>query len=101
MSDITFGFSNCEHDFLDDSNTVTGTVDVLSLFTHDFMSRYTKFDNLVDFIAASGQDVTSQSAWNSIQDGVIDEFIQQNSDFESWVDMYTAAGNEFLQRNLT
>lgn len=101
MSDIKFGFSNCEHDFLDGSDTITGTADVLSLFPCEFMSKYTKFNNLVDFITASGQDFTSQSAWNSIQDGVIDEFIRQNSDFESWVDMYTTAGNEFLQRNLT
>lgn len=101
MNNMKFGFSNHEQDFLSKSDTVTGSVDVLSLFTREFMSKYTEFDNFVDFISASGQDFTKQSAWDSIQNGVIDEFIQQNSDFESWVDMYTTAGNEFLQRNLT
>lgn len=99
--EIKFGFSGHESEFLDESDEITGETDVLSLFTHDFMSHYTKFDNLVDFIAASGQDFTSQDSWNSIQNGEIDSFIQQNSDFDSWEDMYTTAGNEFLQKALT
>ena len=98
---IKFGFSGHESEFLDESDEITGETDVLSLFTPDFMSHYTKFDNLVDFIAASGQDFTSQDSWNSIQNGEIDSFIQQNSDFDSWEDMYTTAGNEFLQKALT
>lgn len=101
MINLKFGFSNCENDFIDESDVITGDVDVLSLFTPDFMSRYTKFSNFVDFITASGQDFTSQTAWNSIQDGTIDSFIQQNSDFESWIDMYTTAGNEFLKKAFT
>lgn len=98
---IKFSFSGHESEFLDESDEITGETDVLSLFTSDFMSRYTKFDNLVDFIAASGQDFTSQDSWSSIQDGEINSFIQQNSDFDSWEDMYTTAGNEFLQKALT
>ena len=101
MADIKFGFSGCEQDFLNNSDTVTGDIDVLSLFTSDFMSRYTKFNSLIDFIVASGQDFTSQTAWNSIQNGNIDKFIQQNSEFESWTDMYTTAGNEFLKKAFT
>lgn len=101
MSDIKIGFSNCEHEFLAADDTITETIDVLSLFTPQFMSQYTKFDSLVDFISASGQDFTTQESWNNIQSGIIDEFVRQNSNFESWADMYSFAGNEYLKSLLT
>lgn len=101
MTDIKIGFSGHEQKFLKSNDTITGDTDVLSLFNSEFMGQYTKFDSLPDFIAASGKDFCSQDAWNQIQNGDIDTFINKNSDFESWVDMYTTAGNQFLQKHLT
>ena len=101
MTDIKIGFSGHEQEFLDESDVITGDVDILSLFNPEFMKRFTKFDSLPDFISASGQDFNSQDAWNQIQDGKINKFICENSEFDSWIDMYTTAGNYFLQKQLT
>ncbi|ENZ5543314.1 hypothetical protein ACGWJW_002704 [Enterococcus hirae] len=67
------------------------------LFNEKFMIENTNFSNIDDFIEKSGFDF---SDIESIDDNELDNFVGSNTDFESWEDMKSAAGSEWVTKRL-
>ncbi|ENZ5662726.1 hypothetical protein ACGWY0_001965 [Enterococcus hirae] len=59
------------------------------LFNEKFMIENTNFSNIDDF-----------SDIESIDDNELDNFVSSNTDFESWEDMKSAAGSEWVTKRL-
>jgi hypothetical protein len=71
-----------------------------SLFTPSFMIEHTQFDSFDGFLDNGGFDVNSEADFEAIPDDVFDEYVRENSSFDSWQDMLNQAGVEYLQAKL-
>lgn len=70
------------------------------LFNDEFMSQHTKFSNISDFLEASGLDFSSQEAFRNVDVEKLDKYISENSDFSSWEEMKSVAGNLIVQKQI-
>lgn len=70
------------------------------LFTDDFMEEHTKFQTLDSFFEASGFDVSSSEAFAAIPDEDMDKFVAENSEFDTWEDMLSTAGQEYMLKKM-
>ncbi|MFZ8764777.1 hypothetical protein [Enterococcus diestrammenae] len=77
-----------------------GEVSFGELFTDSFMRSHTKFSKLDKFFEASGFDVSSSEAFSAIPDEEIDAFTAQNSEFDSWEEMLSTAGQEYILKKM-
>lgn len=66
------------------------------VFTDEFVSQHTKFQNISDFLESSGLDFSSQESFRNIDVNQLDKYISENSDFASWEEMKSAAGKLFI-----
>ena len=96
------GFDELQHEInqfakngesLDDEHSVPFD----KLFTKKFMIENTKFSNIDEFIEKSGFDFSDME---SIDDNKLDNFISSNTNFDSWEDMKSAAGSEWVAKKL-
>lgn len=78
----------------------TGSVDFKDLFTQNFMTRYTNFTNITEFFEESPFEFETQKEFESIDEKRLDEYVQQQSKFESWKDMFSTAGKEYVVKKL-
>jgi len=72
------------------------------LFTPQFMSKYTEYDNFADFIISSElipKDTTSitYELFKNIPLGQLNEYINSNTVFESWDEMFDKAAGRYLR----
>lgn len=67
------------------------------LFTNSFMSKYTDFTNIDDFVTNSGFDF---SDLESIPDSDLDNFVSNNTSFSNWKEMLTKASEIWTVKKL-
>lgn len=72
---------------------------VFDIFTDSFMQKHTKHSNFTDFCQAIGCDMTSQVDLDKLDNGVFDEGIKLQSEFESWEDMTETTYQLQLKKN--
>ena len=70
------------------------------LFTKDFMTTYTDFDSIQELFEASPWTVESQENFEQIPVDEFDEFVDEYTGFNSWEVMLSAAGREWVTRQL-
>ncbi len=70
------------------------------LLTPDFIARHSRFAAEDEMFVASGFDIQSAQDFAAIPDVDWDRFIEQNTSFDTWLDMLQAAHFEWFQRNL-
>ncbi len=92
--DIKFdssGLDNLADEVKSLSDSLNGTVNITQILTDDFMNLYTHFDSfhtMLDNFGFSSADDFNTPQWN--------DFVSQNTAFESWEEMYSQAGSEFF-----
>lgn len=72
---------------------------VFDVFPDSFMQKYTKHGNFTDFCQAIGCNMTSQADLDKLDNGVFDEIIKLQSEFESWEDMTETAYQLQIKKN--
>ena len=77
-----------------------GKASFAELFTDSFMKEHTKFKTMDSFLEATGFDVSSSEAFAAIPDEDMDKFVAENSDFDSWGDMLSTAGQEYMLKKM-
>jgi hypothetical protein len=70
------------------------------LFNNKFMSRYTNFASIDDFIKNSGYEVSSQEDFEKIPDVKWDIYVRCNSRFQNWSKMMEKAAEEYVTKQL-
>ncbi|TLS36518.1 hypothetical protein [Pseudalkalibacillus caeni] len=68
------------------------------LFPVTFMQKYTKFSSIDSFLEESPWDFSSKEAFEDLADHYWDEFINENTDFNSWEEMMTVGLNKWLNK---
>jgi len=75
-------------------------VPVSELLTSSFLSKHTRFSSTNELFEASGFKVESSEDFVAIPDDKWDDFIRSISSFENWRAMLTAAGEEWVSKQL-
>lgn len=70
------------------------------LFNDSFMDKYTNFSSLEEMFQASGYNIESPEDFKAIPNEPWDEFIKNNSQFESWEEMRNTAAKEWMAKQL-
>lgn len=81
-------------------NSLNGEVGFDKLFTNNFMSKYTRFRTFDELVDKSGYKVSSAEDFEAIPSNEWNCFILNNTIFNSWDDMKTKAGEEYVANNL-
>lgn len=66
------------------------------LFNKGFMNKYTNFDSLEDLLSYCGYAVNSKEDFEAIPEDEFDKKISSCTKFNSWNEMYTTAGQEYI-----
>lgn len=77
---------------------VGGDIPMEDLFTDGFMLAYTDCDSLEAFFAASPWTVESQADFEAIPAAEFDEYVDAQTDFDSWEAMVRAGVREYILR---
>lgn len=78
-------------------------VPLLELFSSGFMEAYTTFPDFMSFLEASGLhegDELTEESFEEIPADEWDRWVEKNTAFESWDEMISQAGVEWMQREL-
>lgn len=81
---------------LEGSNEVPFT----ELMPPAFMSKYTDFESVESFIDESQWDVEGQEDFEAIPDAEFDQYVNENTRFDTWEQMFSKAGEEWMARQL-
>lgn len=77
----------------------TGNVPIDQLLHEGFMKSHTKFNNVQEFFDAFPVKFKTQEEWDSLDNEQKDLFVKENTDFETWNDMFKAAGVEHFKKH--
>lgn len=75
-----------------------GTVPMQDLFTDGFMKSYTGFESFEQFFEQSPWDVETQADFEALPGDEFDEYVDTQTDFDSWDAMVRSAVREYLFR---
>ena len=78
----------------------TESLSIYELFSDSFMKKNTRFDNIDDFFKASDFDVSSNEAFEKIEQKELDKYVAENSKFKDWKDMNLSALGEYTAKKL-
>lgn len=70
-----------------------------TLFNKAFMNKYTNFDSLEDLLTYCGYEVNSKEDFEAIPEDEFNKKISSCTKFNSWNEMYTTAGQEYIFSN--
>lgn len=68
------------------------------VLTEEFFTKYTKCQNICDFLNSIGCDSFSPDIKDKLNAGIFDDIIQQQTGFCSWKALYEQAYQELLDR---
>ena len=80
---------------------VDGFVSFRDLFPDSFIRNHSKFSSIDDILEQSGFRCETQKDFDAIDEPRLDNFICENTDFESWDAMKQAANVEYVKRKIT
>jgi hypothetical protein len=70
------------------------------ILSPEFISKYTRFASADEFFSGGGFDVSSQEAFEAIEEEKLDAFIRSESSFTSWRELLNTAGAEWAKRKM-
>ena len=70
------------------------------LFPASFMRKHTQFDSINDMVNKSPFKVESEEDFKNIPDKEWDDYVREKTSFQSWNEMLSKAGNEYLGKQV-
>lgn len=81
------------------ADDISELVQIENLITPEFMQSHSKFKNVGELFSSAGFELNSQTDLSTIPYDEFNAFISQHTDFNSWEELYTEAGNQYLIKN--
>ncbi|KTD40787.1 hypothetical protein [Legionella parisiensis] len=78
----------------------TNNIPLSELFNEKFMIKHTSFNNINDFINASGYKIDKAEDLQNIPEKAWDKYIKQSTSFLSWEEMLKTASQLWLKKKL-
>lgn len=70
------------------------------LLTNEFIHENTKFDTVYDFFENSGFSIATEEEFAAIPENEMDDFVANNSNFDTWDEMLGSASQEYIFKKL-
>jgi len=70
------------------------------LFPTSFMRKHTQFDSINDMVNKSAFKVESEEDFKNIPDKEWDDYVREKTSFQSWNEMLSKAGEEYLGKQV-
>jgi len=70
------------------------------LFPREFMSKHTRFASIDEMVKKSPFKVESEEDFKNIPDEAWDVYVRENTPFNSWAEMISKAGEEYLGKQV-
>jgi hypothetical protein len=87
-------------DLRDRLDSAGGEVPMTELFPPDFMTNYTEFEDFDQFLERSRWEIETQADFEEIPEDQFDEYVDERTGFDSWETMLSAAGREYVMRQV-
>ncbi|EUB87755.1 hypothetical protein [Pseudomonas sp. GM30] len=86
----------------ENAQALSGTTEVpfLEIMSPEFISSVSRFDSFDSFVKGAGYTVLTVDDFKAIPDEPWDEFVRQETSFESWKEMQKAGGVEYAKHRL-
>ncbi len=81
-------------------NDVSGEVSFEKLFTQEFLSACSEYDDIDAFFNDSGFDCSSAEAFGRIPQSDMDAYVSSKTSYSSWEEMLQAAGEAYMINSL-
>jgi hypothetical protein len=78
----------------------TKSASLTDILTPEFVSEHTRFADVGEFFDAGGFNVSSQEAFEAVDEATLDQFVRAETTFASWREMLNAAGAAWARRKL-
>jgi hypothetical protein len=78
----------------------SGEVSFPELFNPNFMTTFTNFSSIDEFLKKSPFEVHSQEDFENIDTGELDKYVAENTKFSSWEEMKSKAGEMYMKYKL-
>lgn len=82
------------------AENLSGPVKFDDLFPPEFMRRYTRLKSIDELLEASGRTISGTEDFEAIPGDEWDRVVTANTQFASWDEMKTRAGQEYAARRL-
>ncbi len=76
------------------------SVPMTDLFTDEFMSGNTRFQNLEEFFLTGGFNTSSQKAFEEIPEETLNGYVAVETLFGTWQEFMAAAGEQWAKNKL-
>ena len=70
------------------------------LFSPEFMTKYTQFRTINEMVEKSPFKVESEEDFKNIPDEEWDSYVKEKTSFQSWSEMMSKAGEEYLGKKV-
>ena len=70
------------------------------LFSPAFMTKYSQFNTIDEMVEKSPFKVESEEDFKNIPDNEWDKFVRERTTFQSWDEMMSKAGEEYLGKRV-
>ena len=70
------------------------------LFSPEFMAKYTQFRTINEMVAKSPFKVENEEDFKNIPDEEWDSYVKEKTSFQSWNEMMSQAGEEYLGKKV-
>lgn len=70
------------------------------IFTSDFMRQHTNHETIEDFLTDSPEKISNTEDFEKASDEILDNFVNEQTDFKTWEDMLATASQELIARKL-
>lgn len=92
-------FANALDQLQEDLGPMPYKVNLYEILNDSFMKSHTKFHSFNEFLSSGGFGTTTEE-FESVPEKVLDAYVQKNTDFNSWQELYESASNEYVSEKL-
>lgn len=71
-----------------------------TIFSEDFMSKYTNFDSISEFLKSSPEAISNAEEFDKADETILDAFVSEQTIFSTWEEMMGKAGEDLIIRQL-
>ena len=80
--------------------TLSGEVKLSEWMNQKFISKYSNFNDIANLFEKSGFNIENKEDFEAIPDDQLNEFITNNTSFNSWEEMQKKAMEEYVKEKL-
>ena len=95
-------FSNRLDQLSENAQSVAGTHEYsfTEVFSDEFMIEHTNFSTIDEFLLSSSEKISNAEEFEKADESILDVFVSEQTKFDTWKEMMSAAAQILIMKNL-